>query len=121
MGHFGGYGDAGIKSAEIVEVIDAHTSPICCHLNGSILPDSAMSAHKTVCLRPQKSRSADAAKATQQMLSATSALCLNILNEKKGKIIEEGIGFPPYRSGAEPQQPLILSRQNTTNESKNGR
>ena len=94
MGHVSGYEDAGIEYAEIVAVMDDRTSPICRHLNGRIIPVSAMSAQRDQLLAASKSRSIAAAKKAQPMLSATSGIGLDVLNTTKtGQIIEQGIGF----------------------------
>ncbi len=97
MGHVSGYEEAGIEYAEIIAVMDARTSPICRHLNGRIIPMSAMSAQRDRLLAASKSRSIAAAKKAQPMLSATNGIGLDVLNTTKtGQIIEQGIGFPPY-------------------------
>ena len=97
IGHVSGYEEAGVEYAEIVAVMDARTSPICRHLNGRIIPVSAMSAQRDRLLSAAKSRSIEAAKKAQPMLSAAAGKGLDILNETRtGKIIEEGIGLPPY-------------------------
>lgn len=97
MGHVSGYEDAGIEYAEIVAVMDNRTSPICRHLNGRIIPVSAMSAQRDRLLAASKSRSIAAAKKAQPMMSATSGIGLDVLNTTPtGQIIEQGIGFPPY-------------------------
>ena len=97
MGHVSGYEEAGVEYVEIVAVMDARTSPICRHLNGRIIPVSAMSAQRDLLLSAAKSRSIEAAKKAQPMLSAAAGKGLDILNETRtGKIIEEGIGLPPY-------------------------
>lgn len=97
MGHVSGYEDAGIEYAEIVAVMDDRTSPICRHLNGRVIPVSAMSAQRDQLLAASKSRSIEAVKKAQPMMSATSGIGLDVLNTvKTGQIIEQGIGFPPY-------------------------
>lgn len=97
MGHVSGYEDAGIEYAEIVAVMDDRTSPICRHLNGRIIPVSAMSAQRDRLLAASKSRSIAAAKKAQPMMSATSGIGLDVLSTTPtGQIIEQGIGFPPY-------------------------
>lgn len=97
LGHVSGYEDAGIEYAEIVAVMDNRTSPICRHLNGRIIPVSAMSAQRDRLLAASKSRSIAAAKKAQPMMSATSGIGLDVLNTTStGQIIEQGVGFPPY-------------------------
>ncbi len=93
MGHVAGYERAGIEYVEIVAVLDSRTSPICRHLHGRMIPVSSLSAQRESILRAARRPDTDATKRAHPMLRSDSTV---LLESKTSKIIEQGIGMPPY-------------------------